>query len=176
MRTVSIFAAACLLLVSPVVSFAQTAAPAPATAAVPAIAPMVIYDDALTPGWDNWSWAKVTLQTDIHTDVKPIAVEGDAWSALALHHAPFSTNGYTKLSFAVNGGTTGGQPIAIRALIGGKTIESNYIIHLQPNAWNIVEVPLAEIGAANTTIDGIWLQAMTDKPYSTYYVTLLQLE
>ena len=170
MRILSAFTAALLLLGSPAATFAQTA-PAPA-----APAPMVIYDDALMPGWDNWSWAKVTLSKEIGADVKPIAVEGDAWTALAFHHAPFSTAGYTKLTFYINGGETGGQPLAVRALSGGKTIESNYIIRPEANTWNVVEVPLSEIGAANATIDGIWLQAMTNQPYSTYYVTIIQFE
>ncbi|MBW8880118.1 MAG: hypothetical protein JF615_01470 [Asticcacaulis sp.] len=171
MRILSTLAASLLLFAAPAATFAQTAPAAPA-----ATAPMVVYDDALMPGWDNWSWAKVTFSKDIGSDIKPIAVEGDAWSALAFHHAPFSTAGYTKLTFYINGGTSGGQPIAIKALSGGKTIESNYIIHLTANAWNVVEVPLNEIGAANTTIDGLWLQAMTNQPYSAYYVTIIQFE
>lgn len=160
----SLIAAACLML-SPLAATAQTPP-----------APMVIYDDTLMPGWDNWSWAKTTLSVDIKSDIKPIAVEGDAWTALAFHHEAFSTKGYTKLTFFVNGGPTGGQPIAVRALSGGKALPSTYLIHLQANTWNAVEVPLSDISAADTTIDGIWLQAMTDKPYGTYYVTVLQFE
>lgn len=171
MRVLPALAAGLLLLATPVVTTAQTAPAAPT-----ATAPMVIYDDALMPGWDNWSWAKVTLSKDIGADVKPIAVEGDAWSALAFHHAPLSTAGYTKLTFYINGGETGGQSIAIKALSGGKPIESNFVIRLTANTWNVVNVPLNEIGAADTTIDGLWLQAVTDKPYGTYYVTVIQLE
>jgi hypothetical protein len=146
------------------------------TAAAPAKQPMVIYDDALSPGWDNWSWAKTALSVDIKTDVKPISVQGDPYSALFLHHAPFSTEGYTHLTFFVNGGTVGGQPIAVKAIINDKPVDPGYQIKLNANTWNKVSVPLSEIGAANQMLSGFWLQAMTGQPYPLYYVTMIQLE
>jgi hypothetical protein len=138
--------------------------------------PMLIYDDVLSPGWSNWSWAKTALSVDIKTDVKPISVEGDPYSALFLHHAPFSTEGYSYLTFFVNGGEVGGQPIAVKAIINDKPVDPGYPIRLNAKTWNKVSVPLAEIGAANQTISGFWLQAMTGSAYPTYYVTLIQLE
>ncbi|MBW8735091.1 MAG: hypothetical protein JF571_12460, partial [Asticcacaulis sp.] len=58
-------------------------------------APMVVYDDELKNGWQNWSWATVALSVPAG-QVKPIKVEGGPWSALALHHDPVSLAGYTK--------------------------------------------------------------------------------
>lgn len=154
------------------VTQAQAQIPEPAAPAKP---PMVIYDDVLSPGWNNWSWAKTTLSTDIKSDIKPISVEGETWSALYLQHAPFSTQGYSKLTFYVNGGPQGGQTIAVKALINDKPVDPGYPIRLTANTWNIVEVPLADLGAENQTINGLWWQAQ-GQPASTYYVTIIQLE
>ena len=82
-------------------------------------APMVIYDDELKNGWQNWSWATVALSVPAG-QVKPIKVEGGAWSALALHHDPVSTAGFTKLTFFINGGIDGGQSLAIKLKTGDK--------------------------------------------------------
>ncbi|EGF93380.1 alpha-L-arabinofuranosidase-like protein [Asticcacaulis biprosthecium C19] len=148
--------------------FAQETAPA-------APQPMVIYDDVLAPGWNNWSWAKTTLSTDIGSDVKPISMQSEPWQALFLQHAPFSTAGYTKLTFYVNGGPTGGQTISVKALIGDKPVDPGYTIRLNANTWNVVEVPLADLGAVNQTISGLWWQAQ-GQPVSTWYITVIQLE
>jgi hypothetical protein len=50
--------------------------------------PLVVYDDELKNGWQSWSWAKVDLAVPVG-GVKPIKVQGDPWSALALHHDAF---------------------------------------------------------------------------------------
>jgi hypothetical protein len=60
--------------------------------------PFTVYDNELKPGWENWSWAKVDTRATAG-EVKPLKVQGDAWSALALHHDAFSTAPYSKLTF-----------------------------------------------------------------------------
>lgn len=161
-----IFAAALGLgFTAPAATFAQSAA---------AQAPIVVYNDALGDGWQSWSWAKVTLQVPIG-NVQPIKVEGDPWSALAFHHDPISTKGYTKLTFFINGGVDGGQFIAIKVLVGGKAVDSNYVIPPKAKSWAKVEVPLKDIGGADTTIDGIWFQGQADA-YKPYYVDKIMIE
>ncbi|WP_155847360.1 hypothetical protein [Asticcacaulis sp. AC402] len=137
--------------------------------------PMVIYDDVLGAGWSNWSWAKTTLSTDIGADVKPISMQSEPWQALYLQHAPFSTAGYSKMTFYVNGGAAGGQNISVKALIGDKPVDPGYTIRLNANTWNVVEIPLADLGAANQTVNGFWWQAQ-NQPVGTWYITVIQLE
>ncbi|SFV13780.1 hypothetical protein [Pseudoduganella namucuonensis] len=136
--------------------------------------PFIVYDDELKNGWQNWSWAKVALSVPAGGG-KPVKVEGDPWSALLLHRDAFSTEGYTKLTFIINGGVEGGQDLMIKAMAGGKPIESNFVIRPKAKTWAAVEVPLKEIGADGKTIDGISLQAQAN-PYSAYYVTRIQFE
>lgn len=136
--------------------------------------PFVLYDDELKNGWQNWSWAKVQLGVNVGNG-KPIKVEGDPWSALALHHDAFSTEGFTKLTFYINGGGAGGQQLMVKVQADGKIIESDYVISPKAKTWAMVEVPLKEIKADNRSIDGIVLQGR-DSAYPAYYVTRIQLE
>jgi hypothetical protein len=136
--------------------------------------PFVVYDDELKNGWSNWSWAKVELGVAAG-NVKPIKVEGDPWTALAFHHDPFSTQGFSKLTFFINGGLDGGQSLAVKALTGGKAIDSVFIIQPKVKTWASVAVPLKDIGAANKTIDGLWWQGQANA-YKPYYITKIQFE
>lgn len=136
--------------------------------------PLVVYDDELKNGFQNWSWAKTQLSVPVGNG-KPIRVEGDAWSALALHHEPFSTKGYSKLSFTINGGTAGGQNLMVRTMVGGKVVETDYVIQPKARTWAVVEVPLKDIDAVDKTIDAVVLQGQ-GSAYAPYYVTRIQFE
>ncbi len=143
---------------------AALAAMAGALVAFPAAAddlpkPFVMYDDELKNGWQSWSWAKATLSVPIGNG-KPIKVEGDAWSALALHHDAFSTDGFTKLTFVINGGTVGGQKLMVKVQADGKLIESDFVFQPKAKTWAVVEVPLKDIK------DGVGVRIYRDgKPY-----------
>ena len=163
MRFFPALTAACLLAFSPVASMAQT----PPT-------PFVVYNDGMQNNWQSWSWAKVDFQVDAG-GVKPARVQGDSWQALAFHHDAFSTAGYTKLTFYINGGVDGGQAIAVKVLVDGKAVDSNYVIQAKAKTWAIVEVPLKDIGGDNKTIDGIWFQGQADA-FKPYYIDKIQLE
>jgi hypothetical protein len=107
---------------------------------------------------------------------KPIRVEGDPWSALALHHDPFSTAGFSKLTFYINGGGVGGQTLMVKATADGKPIAAaDYLLTPKAKTWAVVEVPLKEIGAQGKMIDGFQLQAR-DASYSAYYIDRIQFE
>jgi hypothetical protein len=136
--------------------------------------PFVVYDDELKNGWQNWSWAKVTLSVPAG-NAKPIKVEGDAWSALFFHHDPFSTAPYSKLTFYISGGAEGGQTLAVKVVSEGKTIDSNYVIQPKAKTWAMVEVPLKELGVDKMNIDGLQLQGMGE-PTKRYYITRIQFE
>jgi len=137
--------------------------------------PFTVYDNEFKPGWQNWSWAKVEFPATAG-EVKPLKVQGDAWSALALHHETFATGPYSKLTFYINGGAEGGQRLAVKAMADGKALDSNYVIEPKAKSWTIVEVPLADLSAANRSIDGLMLQAIGGAAYKPYYVTKIQFE
>jgi hypothetical protein len=137
--------------------------------------PFVIYDDELKNGWQNWSWG-VKLDMSLPAgSSKAMRVQGEPWSALQLHHDPFSTAGFSKLVFYINGGGEGGQTLTIKAGANNKHFEPVYVIQPKAKTWAVVEVPLKDIGAADKTIDAILWQAQGDS-YKAYYISRIQLE
>lgn len=145
--------------------------------AKPALAqaqPFVVYEDELKNGWQSWSWAKVDLAVPTG-GAKPIKVQGEPWSALALHHDAFPTTGYSKLIFTINGGAQGGQTLTVKAMVDGKPVDSSFVIQLKARTWTKVEVPLKELVAEGKAIDGIAWQGQADA-YSPYYITRIQFE
>ncbi|MES1263300.1 MAG: hypothetical protein ABUL69_03015, partial [Peristeroidobacter soli] len=80
-----------------------------------------IYDEALAPGWQNWSWASVDLAStaNANTGAVSIAVTPTGWSALYLRSAdaPVDTHGYLNFTFYVHGGATGGQTLQVVAIV-----------------------------------------------------------
>lgn len=134
----------------------------------------VVYDDELKNGWQSWSWAKVDLSVPAGGS-KPIKVQGDPWSALALHHDAFPTAGYSKLTFSINGGGQGGQTLMIKAMVDGKPVDSNFIIQPKAKTWTQVEVPLKELVPDGKNIDGICWQGQANA-YTPYYITRIQFE
>jgi len=170
MRRIGNISAVGALLLSASFIQTQTAAQTPSQSP----APLLIYDDVMQPGWDNWSWAKVELSVPTG-GAKPIKVQGDPWSALALHHEPFSTKGYTSLVFYVNGGVDGGQAISVKLMVGGKPLDASYLVTPKTKAWAIAKIPLQDIDGVDKMIEGIYFQAQ-DKAYKPYYVTKIQFE
>jgi len=150
-----------------------TSAIAPIIAQPPA-KPFVVYSNGLQNGWQNWSWAKVGLDFDAGK-IHAIQVEGDAWTALLLHHDAFSTAGYTKLVFYINGGVDGGQTLFIKAFSGGKPIEASFQIAPKVKTWTKVEVPLKDLGAADHSIDAIMIQGV-GQAYKPYYVAEVEFD
>jgi hypothetical protein len=136
--------------------------------------PFIVYDDELKNGWQNRSWAKVALSTPAGGS-KPIKVEGDPWSALSLYHDAFSTAGFSKLTFFINGGKEGGQHLMVKVMAGGKAIDANFLIQPKVKTWTVVEVPLKELGAEGKMIDGIIWQGQANA-FSAFYIARIQFE
>ena len=91
---------------------------------------VTIYDEALAPGWQSWSWATVDLAStaNANTGSVSIAVNAAPYSALYLRSAaaPIDTHGYLNLTFYVHGGTAGGQVVQVK---NGKFVDaSEYVV------------------------------------------------
>src|SRR5688572_4568905 len=106
-----------------------------------------LYDEALAPGWQNWSWATVDLAStaNANTGAVSIAVTAPAWSALYLRSAdaPVDTHGYLNLSFYVHGGTAGGQTIQVVAVVNDVPQPGVRVASPTAGAWQKITVPLA---------------------------------
>jgi hypothetical protein len=155
---------------------AQTNAP-PATAdSPPPAAVMPVYDTALAPGWQNWSWAKTDLSVELNGSArKPIRVVAGPYQALYLHHDAFSTKGMTKLSLLIQGSAPDGE-VRIFALIDGKIANEGKLLRLSNTGWTQVVTPLVTLGVEDKLIDGIWVQNATDKELPKFYVTEIRID
>lgn len=170
MTTKNTFILAGLLAAS--AAFAQT--PTPESA--PPVAEKIIYDKALADGWQNWSWAKTTLSTELGGSTrKPIKVEASPWSALYLHHEPFTTQGWTKLAFLIQGSVAGGE-VRVFALVDGKVASDGYLVKLGNSGWTQVEIPLVTLGIEGKATDGIWVQNASGAELPKFYVTDIKLK
>lgn len=138
-------------------------------------APQTIYADALAASWQDWSWTTHNLQAtaQVHSGTYSISAAYGAWEGIYLHHPGISTAGFTKLSFFVHGGGAGGQKLNLfvtRASDSGGHGPEVAITPPAANAWTQVQVPLADLGAANTTITGITWQDATGGSQPTLYL------
>jgi hypothetical protein len=151
-------------------------AQAPATPATAPAAEMRVYDTALAPGWENWSWAKADLSVELSGSArKPIRVTAGPWQALYLHHEAFSTAGMTKLSLLIQGSAPDGD-VRIFALIDGKTVGEGKPVKLSNTGWTQVVVPLATLGVEDKAIDGLWVQNATAADLPRFYVTEIKID
>jgi Glycoside hydrolase family 44 len=142
-------------------------------------APLVIYDDQLRNGFEDWSWATHTLsQTSfVHTGTAAASFEPDAWQALYFHTpAGMVVGTYDAIEFWVHGGPSGNQAVRIdllidRASAGGGSLDT-FVAggHIPANAWAKVRVPFASVGVYSGTLDGFWLQDATGGNQPTVYV------
>jgi hypothetical protein len=147
-----------------------------ATADIPLPAQMLVYDTALAPGWQNWSWAKADLSVELSGSTrKPIRVVAGPWQALYLHHDPFSTAGMKKLSLLIQGSAAEGE-VRILALIDGKTVGEGKLVKLNNTGWTQVVVPLVTLGVEDKTIDGLWVQNATAAELPKFYVTEIKID
>lgn len=144
--------------------------------AAPAVVAQVdqaVYTDSLQNGWENWSWATVSLanRSPVHSGSTSISVTPGAWEALYLHHAAFDTSAYVNLTFWVNGGSTGGQTATVAALLNDAAQTSVTIGPFPANTWQQIVIPLSSLGVASkSNCTGFWLQENTGAAQPTYYV------
>ncbi len=141
----------------------------------PAMA-QTIYQDALAPGWENWSWATVDLQAaaPVHAGAHSIAVTFGAWQGLYLHYPEFPTIGLTYLRFFIHGGSAGGQHLNLYAThtVNGSDQNGPSVAVPTPaaNAWSEIHIPLADLGVANSSLTGLVWQGSTAGSQPTLYI------
>jgi len=136
---------------------------------------VLVYDTALAPGWQNWSWAKTDLSVELTGSArKPIRVVAGPWQALYLQHEPFSTTGMTKLSLLVQGSAPDGE-VRIFALIDAKVVGEGKPVKISNTGWTQVVVPLVTLGVEDKVMDGIWVQNASAGDLPKFYVTEIKI-
>ena len=137
-------------------------------------ASQAIYDDALAVGWADWSWASVDLSASapVHGGSQSVAVTyTGGWQGLYLAHPGLSTLGFTGLRFFAHGGGSGGQLLQVYAThAGGIDGPEVPIPALAASAWTEIQIPLTDLGAADTDITGLVWQDRSGNSQPTFYI------
>ncbi len=135
-----------------------------------------IYTDALSPGWQDWSWAGTDLQATeyVHSGSYSIAVNANAWGGMQLHYPGFPTNGFTSLHFFINGGSAGAQHLNLYATYSaGGDDQQSTVISLPPliaNTWSEISISFTDLGIADVYITELVWQNATANTLPTYYL------
>ena len=135
---------------------------------------ITVYDNALAPGWDNWSWntsVDFSNNNPVHSGTNSMAVTYNiAWAGLYLHANALDLGGYDTLRFWLHGGTTGGQEISVSLNQNSTSFEVNAIAGI----WQEVEIPLSALGNPTTVSDLIFQENNGDSQ-PTFYLDEIAL-
>ena len=141
---------------------------------------MDIYVSALSNGWADWSWADPKL-TDpaMKFEGKPaIQFTPSGYKGIYLHHATFSTEGYSALSVAVRAAGNGSKKINVCA--ADPAMKFFPAIPLSAEAlpttkFARIEIPLKKLKAAHTDISGICFQGANGGAQPLVYLADIRL-
>ena len=101
--------------------------------------PLVIYNDQLVNGFQDWSYTMRDFAnpSPTHAGGKSIAVTPtNNYGAISFHHTDLDTTAYTNFSFWINGGTNGGQLLQVYAELS-EVSQGAYLLPsaLVSNTW-----------------------------------------
>ena len=136
---------------------------------------LAIYTDSLASGWANWSWGttvNLSSSTPVHGGTYSIAATYTAaWGGLYLHtDSAINLSGYERLTFFVNGGSTGNQSISVVA--NGSS--SAFAVTAPVNSWGQIDIPLTKLGSPSSLSDLYW-QDVTGGTQPTFYLDDIKL-
>ncbi|MGI4788612.1 MAG: hypothetical protein ACRYFS_07155 [Janthinobacterium lividum] len=150
-----------------------SAAPAPVAAAPT----QTIYAGSLKNNWQWWGWANSNFSNKAPAlSTTSIEVQAGGWQAIYLHHAALQTTPMMYVSFWINGGATGGQPLIVRALRSGVPQKTVVLGTLKANVWQRVLIALPKLGIGSVpNMDGLWIQNNSAKTLAPFYVDQISL-
>jgi hypothetical protein len=143
---------------------------APAAPRVAAATELPVYTDALSAGWESWSWC-TTLNTantsPVYAGSRSIAATYTAaWAGLYLHTGTLVPgSAYDTLRFRIHGGTASTQ-LEVKLADAGNAFGAAAAVTAQAGAWRQVDIALAALGNP-AQISGIVWQDITSKPPAT---------
>ncbi len=130
----------------------------------------IIFGDALGTGWQDTSWGVLSNFGAVRYDGnKGIEVKFTHSSAgLSFSSNGLDTTSYSTLSFAVMGSnSSNGTEVIVVAYLANGSIRNvsltNYVANgfLMPNEWNIVHIPLSNLGAENALVNRVVFESGT---------------
>ncbi|MEF3305399.1 glycoside hydrolase family 44 protein [Paenibacillus sp. GYB003] len=155
-RTVAVVLAALLLLMQWTVAAPRAIGDASGS--------LIVYDDALSAEFVNYSWADMELAvTDtVYSGNRAIRLDPDGGKALYFYKDRImNADEYGTFRFWIHGGATGGQRLKLVFSLGGQSLAETELGDALPGGvpagkWAEVRLRLADLGVRGL-VDGIWL-------------------
>ena len=142
-----------------------------------------IFKDTTGTGWGNWSWATQTtaVSTPVTEGTTALSVTyQDPYGGLFFHHDTFATNGYTNITFKLNGGTAGGQVLHVfatdEAASHPSVVLANYGGAPEADTWKTYTIPLSDLTALNTSVNGFAIMGGMGVIESPYFIDPIELQ
>ncbi len=143
-----------------------------------------VYKDALSPGWQNWSWdATLNLASTqpVYAGTNAITYTAKAaWSGMDIHNpAGFATGTYNTLRFALQATATGQHYAIFLTDASGTQLTTPVALSTQggdptPGTWTVYNVPLSTLQGTNKTITGIVIHDISGAAQSVVSVDEMQ--
>ncbi len=148
-----------------------------------------VYTDALSSGWDDWSWSYVTrtlAATDqVYRGAHAISITLQAGGSLALHSDPaFDSSPYHWLEFYVRGSSSGEQHLAAFFNRDGDielrkppVDDCRYMEEgtIEADTWKQVLIPLSDLNAENKFLVRFSIQNRSDKTSTGFWIDDIRL-
>ena len=125
--------------------------------------PLVIYDDALAPGWQDWSWVKRDLHwtQNVYQGSAAIQIVPAPWKGLYLQHGALGLLGYGTLEMYVRGGAGLDVCLVDGHSKFGKKLDLQSYCRPARDGWSVARIPLSDfdIPAHGARISGVVVQS-----------------
>ncbi|MCP3101902.1 polysaccharide deacetylase family protein [Myxococcus sp. K15C18031901] len=136
-----------------------------------------VYEDGLTSGFADWSWADHSLDeaVTVHAGSSAIRFEPDGWSGLLFHHSGIDLSQYQAIELWVHGGTTGGQQIRV-VLHDGTDYLGTMRVDTAPGGpivaglWHKVTLSLDDMGVTSGILRDLYFQDDTGEDQAAVYL------
>ncbi len=141
-------------------------------------ADLVVYDDFLRNGFEDWSWATHDLACSLPVAAgsHSISMEPDAWQGVFLHAGtPIDLAGYTGVRFQLHGGPDGGQLLRLYLELDGSFLAAATLDPAPARAWQQHTVLLADMGLTSGWFDGLVFQDNTGGDQAEIYLDQIEL-
>jgi len=136
---------------------------------------LVVYDDALPAGWENWSWNTTVnfAATDYVTSgTYSMSASFGPWGGLFLHCPAFAVDNYSYLEFyARKQAGSHGFRVSLRSpelddlrKIPLEDCRYTAGTPIEDEQWTLVRIPLDHLEATGRTIEAVVIQNWSDSP------------
>ncbi len=142
---------------------------------------LVIFNDGLNNGFQNWSWGNVSFNNSspVFDGTNSISYQDVAWKGISFEHSDFDPHPYNNLDFWLDGGVAGGQIIQVY-LQYSNSFYSGINYQLPPlqggQGWEHFVIPFTSLGVGGVTnLSRINIQLTSNGSTNEFYMDAVNL-